>query len=177
MLVLVASWIVLELAAYATQKLGIVPWVGLHIAFLVVFSGLLVGMHRMALDAIDGAPPSLRRLPESIGRGPTMLVAATIHGLGIAAGLALFVVPGIYISSRYSLLPLGVADKRESVSGAIRKAGALTRGRWWPVFNIQLVLLALNACGAALLGVGLLISFPISLLAMASFYRSLQHRL
>ena len=106
-----------------------------------------------------------------------MLVAATIHVLGIASGLALFVLPGIYISARYSLLPLVVADRRESVPSAIRRAGAITRGRWWRVFSLQLVLLALNACGAALLGVGLLVSFPISLLAIASFYRSLQHRL
>ena len=37
-----------------------------------------------------------------------------------------------------------------------------------------LAALALNLAGAALLGLGLLISFPVSLLAVASFYRALQ---
>jgi hypothetical protein len=37
-----------------------------------------------------------------------------------------------------------------------------------------LIAFLLNAAGAAILGLGLVISFPVSLLAIAGFYRSLQ---
>ena len=49
MLTLFGSWVVLELGVISLQRFGIVVWVVLHLAFLVLFSGLLVGLHRMAL--------------------------------------------------------------------------------------------------------------------------------
>jgi hypothetical protein len=173
-LALIASWLALEAAVVVTMRLGVIPWLLLHIAFLVIFSGLLVGMHRMALDAIDGASPNLRDLLESIRDGPTLLVAALIHTLAIAVGLLLLVVPGVYLSVRWSLHPQVIAARRVPVAGALRDAARLTRHSWWRVFSMQLVLIALNVCATALLGVGLLVTFPVSILAAASLYRHLE---
>ena len=45
------------------------------------------------------------------------------------------------------------------------------------LFTIYMLLvLALNLAGAALLGLGLLVSYPVTLLATASFFRTLQRR-
>jgi hypothetical protein len=173
-LALIASWLTLEAAVFMTMRLGVIPWLALHIAFLVIFSGLLVGMHHMALEAIDGAPPNWRDLTQSIGYGPTLLVAASIHALAIAVGLLVLVVPGVYLSVRWSLHPQVIAAGRVSVAGALRDAARLTRHSWWRVFRMQLALIALNVCGATLLGIGLLVTFPVSILAAASLYRELQ---
>ncbi len=174
MMALVASWMALELAAIATMRLGLLPWLALHIAFLVTFSGLLVGIHRMALDAVNGATPNWRDLSRSIARGPTLLIAALVHALVIAVGLLLLVAPGICVSVRWSLHPHVIAARGVSAAGALGEAAHLTRNSWWLVFRIQLVLIALNVCGAALLGVGLLVTFPVSILATASLYRDLE---
>ncbi len=171
MLALVASWVALELAVIATMRLGLVPWLALHLAFLVTFSGLLVGIHRMALDAVNGATPSWRDLSRSIPRGPTLLIAAFVHALVIAVGLLMLVVPGIYVGVRWSLHPHVIAARAVSAAGALRDAARLTRHSWWRVFRMQLVLIALNVCGAALLGVGLLVTVPVSNLAPASLSR------
>ncbi len=173
MMALVASWVALELAVIATMRLGLVPWLALHIAFLVTFSGLLVGIHGMALDAVNGARPNWRDLYRSIPRGPTLLIAAVVHALVIALGLLMLVVPGIYMGVRWSLHPHVIAARAVSAAGALREAAHLTRKSWWRVFRMQLVLIALNLCGAALLGVGLLVTFPVSILAAASLYRDL----
>jgi uncharacterized membrane protein len=174
MLALIGSWLGLEAAVVVTMRLGVIAWLALHVAFLVIFSGLLVGMNRMALEAIDGRTPTLRDLPESIRDGPTLLLAASIHALAIALGLVLLVVPGVYVSVRWSLHPQVIAARRVSVAGALRDAARLTRHSWWRIFRMQLVLIALNVCGAALLGVGLLVTFPVSILAAASLYRDLE---
>src|SRR5258708_7754765 len=93
--------------------------------------------------------------------------------LAIALGLLLLVVPGVYVSVRWSVHPQVIAARRVSVAGAFREAARLTAHSWWRVFRMQLALIALNVCGAALLGIGLLITFPISILAAASLYRDL----
>jgi hypothetical protein len=173
MLVLFASWVTLELAVFATNQLGIIPWLTLHLAFLLVLSGLVVGIHRMALVAIDGAAPSLRALPDALRDGPTFLLAGAIYTLAVVAGLLMLVAPGIYVATRLSLFPEVIAAKHEAAWNALGEAVAMTRGSWWLVFRVQLVLLVLNACGAALLGIGFLVSFPVSIIAAASLYRGL----
>jgi hypothetical protein len=57
---------------------------------------------------------------------------------------------------------------------ALRKAAALARGSWASLDALFLIAFLLNIAGMALLGIGLVISFPVSLLAIAGFYRSLQ---
>ena len=44
------------------------------------------------------------------------------------------------------------------------------------IFDVSMFLIVflLNAAGTAILGLGLVISFPVSLLAIAGFYRSVQ---
>jgi hypothetical protein len=82
--------------------------------------------------------------------------------------------PGVYIAVRYALFGHILASRRVSGLETLREAGALSQGRWWKVCCFLLLLLALNLAGAALLGLGLLVSFPVSLLAASSFLRTLQ---
>ena len=48
------------------------------------------------------------------------------------------------------------------------------RGNYTQLGTLFVIAFLLNAAGAAILGLGLVISFPVSLLAIAGFYRSLQ---
>src|SRR5450432_1397920 len=79
MLMLFASWVVLEVAVVAMQRFGIVVWLALHLAFFVFFSGLMVSLHRIALETVDGAVPKLENLTALLGRGPTFFLASCIY--------------------------------------------------------------------------------------------------
>jgi hypothetical protein len=48
------------------------------------------------------------------------------------------------------------------------------RAKYTQLDALFVIAFLLNAAGAAILGLGLAISFPVSLLAIAGFYRSLQ---
>ncbi len=174
-LILFGSWVCLELAVITLHRLGVIVNVLLHLAFLVWFSGLMVGMHGMALEVIDGGVPTLKDLFALLGRGPTFLLAIFLYLLAVAAGLLLLILPGIYVAVRYAFFGFVLTIKPVSALEALNTAGALAKGRWWGLFGFFLVILALNIAGAALLGVGLFISFPVSLLATASLFRSLQN--
>jgi uncharacterized membrane protein len=145
----------------------------LHLAFLVVFSGLTVGLHGMALEAVDGHSPSLSSLTAQLARGPSYLLALWLYCTAVAAGLLLLVVPGVYLAVRYAFFGNVLAAQPASALDGLRGAGSLSRGRWWMLFRFLLVVAALNLAGAALLGVGLLVTFPVTLLATASLYRAL----
>lgn len=94
-LVLFASWVCLELAVITLHRFGIVLNVVLHLAFLLLFSGLMVGMHSMAVEVIDGRVPTLRSLTDLLERGPSYLLALCLYFAAVVGGLVLLVVPGI----------------------------------------------------------------------------------
>lgn len=174
MLILFVSWVCLEVAVITLHGLGVVVNVLLHLAFLVWFSGLMAGLHAMVLQTIDGRTPALKDLFTLLGRGPAFLFAVVLYLVAVAVGLVLLVLPGIYLAVRYAFFGYILATKPVSALEALRFAGALANGRWWALFGFFLVILALNIAGAALLGVGFFISYPVSLLAGASLFRTLE---
>lgn len=174
MLILFASWVALELAVVALHRFGIVVWLILHLVFLLLFSSLIVGCHRIALKAADGQTPDLTDLTALLERGPTFLLAFCIYSVAVVAGLVLLVVPGIYVAVRYALFGQVLATRPASALEALRDAAALSHGRWWTICGTMLIALLLNLAGLALLGLGLIVTFPVTLLATSSLYLSLQ---
>ena len=49
-LILFGSWVSLELAVVAVHRWGMLPNLALHLAFLFLFSGLMVGIESIALQ-------------------------------------------------------------------------------------------------------------------------------
>jgi hypothetical protein len=82
--------------------------------------------------------------------------------------------PGIYLAIRYCLFAQIITDTSASALAALRKAATLARGNWAPLGALFPIAFLLNIGGMALLGIGLILSFPVSLLAIAGFYRSLR---
>jgi hypothetical protein len=123
---------------------------------------------------IDGGIPRIVDLFGSLERGPAYLLALSIYCLAVTGGLVLLIVPGIYLAIRYCLFAQIITDTSASALAALRKAAALAHGNWAPLGALFLIAFLLNIAGMSLLGIGLIISFPVSLLAIAGFYRSLQ---
>ena len=174
MLLLFLSWVVLEIAVVFLHRLGFVVWLVLHLGWLFLFSGMLVGLHVMALKSVDGGIPRIGDLFRSLERGPAYLLALSIYCLTVSGGLVLLIVPGIYLAIRYCLFAQVITDTSASALAALRKAAALAHGNWAPLGALFLIAFLLNIAGMSLLGIGFIISFPVSLLAIAGFYRSLQ---
>lgn len=77
--------------------------------------------------------------------------------VGILGGLGLLVV-GVWISTKLSLVPSALMVERLSLRAAIARSWSLTRGFFWKVFGIQLLV-------AAILGLAMnIISAPFSII-------------
>ena len=173
-LLLVLSWVALELAVVALYRLGFSVWLLLHLAFFFFSSGLLLGLLRMTQRALDRETPKASDLTALLRRGPSFLLAFSIYSVAVITGLVLLIVPGIYVAVRYALFGHVLAAKSVSAIESLREAAALSSAKWTAIGTVVILGLLLNLAGAALLGLGLLISFPVSLLAMSDLYRSLR---
>ena len=179
-LILFALWVILEVSVVAVSRLaaaagwvpaGIVVNVALHIAFVLVFSGVVVGLHRIAIEIVDGGAPTLITLTHFLKVGPAYLLALTLYWLMVLAGTLTLVLPGIYLAVRFAFFGQILASGKASAFSALRDSAALCTGRWRSMFVLFFLSLALNLLGAAVLGLGFFVTFPVTLLATTLRFR------
>lgn len=144
------------------------------LAWLLVCSGMIVGLHVIALKSVDDRVPRIDDLFGSLALGPTHLLALAVYCAAVSLGFALLILPGIYLAMRYCLVAQIITDKSAGPLVALRDGAVLARANYTQLGALFVIAFLLNAAGAAILGLGLVISFPVSLLAIAGFYRSLQ---
>jgi uncharacterized membrane protein len=101
------------------------------------------------------------------------IVAAIITAAIIILGFALLIVPGIIVSLMLFFVLYLVIDKNEEPLEAIKHSTRLTKGHKWELFLLMLALIGINILGALCLGVGLLVTSPLTSLAIVHAYRQL----
>ena len=91
-------------------------------------------------------------------------------------GLILFVIPGIYLAIKYMFaLVILIDEETISATDALKKSSDITLGVKWSLFGFLLLLILINLIGIALLGIGLLVTIPISTFATVYIFRRLSH--
>lgn len=88
-------------------------------------------------------------------------------------GLALLILPGIYLSVAYSFtLPLMV-DKGLGIWGAMEVSRQAVTKRWFSVFGVNITLVLLTVLSAIPLGIGLIWTIPLIMIAQGVMYRKI----
>lgn len=100
--------------------------------------------------------------------GVSILVPLTVLG-----GLILLIVPGLIWLVRFSFAPIIVIDTAMGPIKSMKESYAITKGNFWKLTLFWIVLALLNLAGLILVGVGLLVSVPVSTLAYIYIYRNL----
>lgn len=170
---MLGAWVVLEVVVVTTQRLGILTWALAHIAFLLCFAGMEVGLLRVSLALQDGRNPRLAEAFKHFKLGPGFLAGQLLYVAMVLAGLVILIVPGIFLAARFSLFGFQNAAGEGGVLRSFKQSADLTRGATGRLAAILITLFVFNLLGAALLGVGLFITVPISVLMMASIDRQL----
>src|SRR5262245_45202264 len=93
MILLFLSGIVLKIALLILHRSGFGVWLTVLLAWLLVCSGMIVGLHVMALKSIDGRTPQVGDLFASLALGPAYLLALCIYCAAVSLGFALLIVP------------------------------------------------------------------------------------
>jgi uncharacterized membrane protein len=100
-------------------------------------------------------------------------VSSILYGLIVGVGFILLVVPGIYLALRLQFYSFYVVDKNAGITDSLKMSWEATKGNTLNIFLFVLILIALNILGAIALLVGLLVTIPVSFIAVALLYRKL----
>lgn len=101
------------------------------------------------------------------------LAATLLVGLAILLGLVLLIVPGIIFGLMFMFTSFIVIDRNLGPIDAMKESKRITSGHKWSLLGFVLLLALINLVGAIALGVGLLVTVPVTSLAFANAYRAL----
>ncbi len=97
-----------------------------------------------------------------------------LTGIAIVLGLLLLIVPGIMLALMFLFSSFMVIDRELDPIEAMKESARITYGYRFELLFLMLILLALNVLGVLALGLGLLVSIPVSTLALVHAYRTLE---
>lgn len=93
----------------------------------------------------------------------------------VVGGLILFIFPGVIWAIKYKFVGYFIADKKMGPIEALKASGRLTMGVKWDLFGFCAAVALVNLLGAVCLGIGLLVTVPVSLMATTFVYKKLQN--
>jgi hypothetical protein len=150
------------------------PRLVMDLVDIFISATFALGLCRIYLRFRDGEKPIFENLFDGLARAHVWVASSIIMGVAVAMGLVLLIVPGVIMLLRLWFVGFVVVDERIGPVDAIQRSWDITRGHTMDLLVFFLVLVGLNLLGVLCLGVGLLVTVPISGLAMAFIYRELK---
>lgn len=99
------------------------------------------------------------------------LLLSIVVTLAIIAGTILLIIPGIMLALGLQFAGYYMADNHDvSVKDALKRSWQGTKGLKWKLLWFVIVLGLINILGMMVLGIGLLVTVPLTSLALASIY-------
>ncbi len=99
--------------------------------------------------------------------------ASILVGVIVVIGFILLIVPGIIWALRYMFVPYLVMDRKLKPFEALKESARITYGHKWQLLGLIGLIVLINILGALALLVGLLVSGPVSAIALGHAYRTL----
>jgi hypothetical protein len=132
---------------------------------------LMGGLFGYYLGKVRRQPATLAVAFSGFSRAFFQLVlCALIAGFLVGVGLALCLIPGIYLMVAWTFaLPL-IWDRRFQFWDAMEVSRKVINQRWWGFFGVVFLSALINVGGLLALGVGLFVTFPWTMLALAWLY-------
>ncbi len=152
--------------------LHFLPLIG-TIASFAVGPALLMGNFIVCAKLLQGHTPKFSDFFLGFRFFIPLLLTALVGGVLTGIGLVLLVIPGVYLLVGYLFASALVVDRRLDFWEALETSRRTVNPIWFSMFAFVLLLTIINVAGILLLGVGLLVSVPVSIGAMAAAYHGL----
>ncbi len=132
-----------------------------------------IGFTRIQLNILDKKPTKIGQIFNAENLFWRYLGTSIVYALIVIGGFILLIVPGVIWAIKYQFaLPL-VVDKKMKLSESLTKSGQITKGYKGWLFGLAIVLGLINIAGLLALGVGLLLTVPITVMSQIWVYRKL----
>lgn len=104
------------------------------------------------------------------------LGATILTGIAVVVGLILLIIPGLIAAMMLLFVKFVVIDRNMGPIDALKESARITKGHRMTLFLFVLAIAVINIIGAVLLLIPLLVTIPVSSLAMVYAYRTLGHK-
>jgi uncharacterized membrane protein len=174
LLVFFLGWLIGFVSGFYNALLG-QDLIGNAIGFALSFLGqTLLGMGTVAffLRAHDTADAEVWDLwhPQPLWN---YIGAVVVNGIATIVGLILLIVPGVVVALMFFFAQYLVIDRSLTPIVALQESMRITNGHKWKLLGLVGVLTLINIFGALLLLIGLLVTIPLTSLAIVHAYRIL----
>ena len=134
---------------------------------------LAIGYTQLGIDAADGKEPRAEVMWAGWRQAISFSVTGFLIGLVVLIGTILFIIPGILWSAQFMMAPHFVVDRKMGPLAAMKASSIVTKGIKGPLLVFTFWLTMLNIAGFLCLGVGVLLSGPITTIAMGLVFREI----
>ena len=152
--------------------LNAIPYLGTA-ASVAVSTPLLMGNFIVSAKLLQGQTPEFRDFFSGFQFFLPLLLLSLVAGLFIGIGTVLLIIPGVYLAVAYLFATYLVVDRRLDFWPAMELSRLTVKPQWFGYFAFLLLLALLNLAGALLLGLGLLVTIPVSFCAVTVAYADL----
>jgi hypothetical protein len=123
------------------------------VAYLVVAPLITaICIHALRSVASGGSPGAREAIVKGFESFTPIFFAVLLAAAGIALGLFLFIVPGVYLFVRWYFVPQAVVLERARDAGALRASSRLVTGAWWRTFGLVVVVNVLTVLAGFAIG-------------------------
>lgn len=144
-----------------------------YVLLSVVLTPLAAGLYLLGVRRASDAPAAARTIFGYYHRTWPLLLNTLLAQLLIGLGLVLLIAPGIYLWVCYLLATPLVADKNLGPWRALEVSRKAIGRHWFTVFGLVVILGLLNTAALLTLGIGLIWTLPLTLIALGILYRDL----
>ncbi len=157
-----------------SYEAGSMEWSILNLFFLGVSTYFSMGILRIYLKCTDGKPLDFNDIVSPFQLFLKYFIAQLIYLAAVIIGMIVFILPGLFFGIRLMFFGYLVVDEELSATEAIKQSFSMTKGYFWPLLGFSAMIILINIAGFLFLVVGLLVTLPVSSIAVAYLYRKLR---
>ena len=131
--------------------------------------------YRILNDAIEDKKVDLTtQLKESFKYFFFFAGTYVVYSLSMVFGMVCFILPGIYLGIRWMFVPFIAANNCDiTFSETFGRSWHMTKGHFWELVLLGIVVIGINIVGFACCCVGLLVTYIISIMLYGLAYKAL----
>ncbi len=141
--------------------LRFLPLIGWLVAGAVT-PALIAGNFIVSAKLLQEQTPEFRDFFAGFNFFLPLLLTGLLTGVLVGLGLILLIVPGVYLLVGYAFASYLVVDRRLDFWQAMELSRRTVNPLWFSLFGLVLLLILINLGGVLLLGLGLVITVPLT---------------
>ena len=150
-------------SAFLSTIVSVIGW------FVSMVVGL--GLIRAALAIVDGGKPEVAYLARTDGL-LTYIIAAILAGLIYTVGFILCIIPGLIAIFLLQFFPYAIVDGRtDNPVESLKISYEMASKNAGDLLLLMILLFLVNLVGALLCGIGLIVTLPVTAIAVAYAWR------